>query len=220
MNTTGINVWKKGTSSTAASPIVGIDFGTSNSCVAVWSPIEKRVRVIRNQDEKKLTPSTVLFDTDSFSKAAIGVQCSDTELPVISGVKSLFGGRSGLDDIKPIEGSGTGVFCIPCRNTTGQSKDVDVAEICSFILRDLIHNAELFLAKNRLNILPSMTDVSATDVKACYHIKQAVLGIPAHFNETMKNTLRRAAALAGLEEVCGVLYMDLCTKFLIALFVI
>ena len=199
MRATELNVWRKGSKTTASIPIVGIDFGTSNSCVAVWNPIENRAKVIRNQDGKKLTPSTVLFNTESFSNAAVGVCSCDTELPVLSGVKSVFGGRAGLDACTPIAGNATGVFTLTCTNSIGQSKDVDVAELCSFILRDLIRNAELYLAKNKLSILPS-TGGTTTSID-CYRVKQAVIGVPAHFNETMKNTLRRAAALAGLEEV-------------------
>jgi hypothetical protein len=64
-NEVEIDVWRKRKSNIDTDPIIGIDFGTSNSCLSIWHPIKNRSKVIKvtNKELKKnYTPSTVLFN--------------------------------------------------------------------------------------------------------------------------------------------------------------
>jgi hypothetical protein len=198
-NGVGKNVWHRrdaitsqSSSSDLAGPIVGIDFGTSNSCIAVWHPVQKRAKVIRRSAESQqyVTPSTVQFHGIDFTSYKVGVTGIDLRVPIVSGVKSQLGT---LDTIR-------------CLNAAGDHADMSASDICAMILRELIHNAETYLRKNKLCILPESSPEYEKLVKAyAYHnITSAVIGIPAHFSETRKSALKKAANEAGLHNVSAV----------------
>src|SRR2546429_9268113 len=47
-----------------ASPVIGIDFGTSKSSMAWYDPRASRAEIIRNYEGREITPSVVYFDRD------------------------------------------------------------------------------------------------------------------------------------------------------------
>lgn len=70
------------------SPIVGLDFGTSNSCVSVWDAESSRAVVIRNRDGNKITPSNVTYQGSSFeSEVAVGLSDADVCSHTVAGIK-------------------------------------------------------------------------------------------------------------------------------------
>ena len=124
------DVWQRdvvstGTSFVSTAPIVGIDFGTSNSCIAVWNPMKNRVKVIKNTLGLKLLPSTVQFYGADFNSVKTGILSSETDVPIVTNIKSYLGGGNNL-----IEENGK--FKLLCYNGIGATQFVDIAEICSF----------------------------------------------------------------------------------------
>ena len=57
--------------------VVGIDLGTSNSCIAVWHLDKFRVKVFKSQSGRKTTPSVVRWDAGADPTRKLGlVRCS------------------------------------------------------------------------------------------------------------------------------------------------
>ena len=56
--------------------ILGIDLGTTNSAIAIWEPDTGQARVLSNSEGDRLTPSVVMFDTQTnqpiVGKSALG----------------------------------------------------------------------------------------------------------------------------------------------------
>jgi molecular chaperone DnaK (HSP70) len=169
----------------ADEPMVGIDFGTSNSSIAIWNPEEKRVKVIRNSVGNTLVRSTVQFNSNNFTTAKVGLDEIDLKVPIIGGIKGMLG----VDSQQTVH----------CRNASGVEADMSPIDICAIILRELVHNAELYLSKRRLSILPK--DSSLQQPSLTYKISSAVIGVPAHFGEARKAALRKAANEAGINHV-------------------
>mmetsp|Transcript_26593 Transcript_26593/g.44449 ORF Transcript_26593/g.44449 Transcript_26593/m.44449 type:complete len:511 (-) Transcript_26593:352-1884(-) len=72
-----------------AGPVLGLDFGSSNSCVSIWRPDKNRVKVIRNTTGAKTTPSLLQFTTN-FDDVRIGQECErDSSASSLGGLKQL-----------------------------------------------------------------------------------------------------------------------------------
>lgn len=167
-------------------PIVGIDLGTTNSLVAIVERTavpsgraESTPRVIPSREGKSLIPSIVHFDKDGnleVGYSARGHRVRDTEHTIYS-VKRLLG--RGLNDIRDIIGK------IPYNLSQSSSSNVQIKidgktytpiEISAIILKELKAAAEEYLDRS---------------------VEDAVITVPAYFNDSQRQATRMAGRLAG-----------------------
>lgn len=163
------------------SPVLGIDLGTTNSVVAYAD--EARVRVLRDEAGRLLTPSIVAFPPSGEVKvghAARELRLRDPHNTIYS-VKRLLGRP--FDSPVVQEASQTLPFVLEAGPNGGvtvrvRGESLALPEISSFILRHLRQVAERALGES---------------------CGQTVITVPANFNELQRMATRDAAHIAGLE---------------------
>ncbi|MFS8006885.1 putative Heat shock protein 70 family [Helianthus anomalus] len=164
---------------------IGIDLGTTYSCVAAWFDKHNRVEIIPNQQGNKITPSCVAWDgMQMLVGEAAKNQITRNPKNTVFDVKRLMGARfsDGVvqQDIetrpfKVIEGSGDKPIIV--FEHESNEKKFSPEEISSMILRNLKEAAEAFLG------------TTVTD---------AVITVPAYFNDKQRQATMDAGVLAGL----------------------
>lgn len=162
---------------------IGIDLGTTYSCVGVWQ--NDKVEIIANDQGNRTTPSWVAFnETEKLvgeaAKNQVGMNPSNT----IFDVKRLMGHK--FDDPlvqKEISGfpykvSNNGQN-MPQINVTykGEPKSFSPQEVSAFILEKMKSIAEAYLGKE---------------------VKNAVITVPAYFNDAQRQATKDAGAICGL----------------------
>ena len=161
------------------SKIIGIDLGTTNSCVAVMEGNEPVV--INNSEGKRTTPSMVAFVADGERKVGDPAkrQAITNPTKTISSVKRFMGQmfseaskESGRIPYEVVEADGgTARIKIDDRNYSPQ-------EISAMILQKMKKTAEDYLG----------TEVTG-----------AVITVPAYFNDSQRQATKEAGEIAGLE---------------------
>ena len=161
--------------------VIGIDLGTTNSCVAVMDGSEPRV--IENAEGARTTPSMVAFadgDERLVGQPAKRQAVTNPENTLFA-IKRLIGRRK--DDaaakefakLMPYEVTGA-------KNGDAWVKidgeDYSPSQISSFILRKLKEDAEAYLGES---------------------VTQAVITVPAYFNDAQRQATKDAGKIAGLE---------------------
>jgi molecular chaperone DnaK len=158
---------------------VGIDLGTTNSVIAVWEGGE--ARVIPNSEGARTTPSVVAF-TDTGERLVGQLARRQAILNPKGTISSAkrFIGRS-FDEIGE-EAKAVGFDVVPGPN--GEAR-VDVRgklyapeEISALVLRKLADDAAKFLGEK---------------------VTEAVITVPAYFNDAQRTATRDAGRIAGLE---------------------
>lgn len=164
---------------------VGIDLGTTYSCVAVWLDEHNRVEIIHNDQGNKTTPSFVAFTDDQrlIGDAAKNQAATNPENTVFDAKRLI--GRKFSD---PVVQNDTMLW--PFKVIAGvndkpmisvkykdQEKHVCAEEISSMVLTKMREIAETFLE------LP---------------VKNAVVTVPAYFNDSQRKATIDAGAIAGL----------------------
>jgi molecular chaperone DnaK len=163
------------------SKVIGIDLGTTNSCVAVMEG--KDVKVIENSEGARTTPSMVAF-TDS-GERLVGQsskrQAVTNPENTLFAIKRLIGRR--FDD--PITKKDTSL--VPYKIVNGDNGDAWVeshgknyspSQISAFILQKMKETAENYLGEK---------------------VSQAVITVPAYFNDSQRQATKDAGKIAGLE---------------------
>ena len=161
--------------------VIGIDLGTTNSCVAVMDGNE--ARVIENSEGGRTTPSMVAFadgDERLIGQAAKRQAVTNPE-DTIFAVKRLIGRRaddkatSAFSDLVPykVKPAKNGDAWIEANGT-----DYSPSQISSFILRKLKEDAEAYLGES---------------------VDKAVITVPAYFNDAQRQATKDAGKIAGLE---------------------
>ncbi|MDY6904173.1 MAG: molecular chaperone DnaK [Thermodesulfobacteriota bacterium] len=160
--------------------IIGIDLGTTNSCVAVMEGGE--AKVITNPEGGRTTPSIVAVNEDK--ERLVGQvakrQAITNPEHTIFGVKRLIGRKFESPEVQrdvtilpyKIEKSSNGDVRIALRD-----KQHSPAEISSFILADIKHTAEEYLGEK---------------------VTDAVITVPAYFNDSQRQATKDAGKIAGL----------------------
>ena len=164
------------------SKIIGIDLGTTNSCVAIMDGAQPKV--LENAEGVRTTPSIVAFTESGEKLVGLPAKRQAVTNPenTFFSVKRLIG--KGFDDSnlkKDIQGLPYKV--IKSDNGTDawvQSRDkkYSPSQISAFILMKMKETAEKYLGSE---------------------VKQAVITVPAYFNDAQRQATKDAGKIAGLE---------------------
>ncbi len=162
---------------------IGIDLGTTYSCVAYWQ--DDHVEIIPNENGINTTPSWVAFDEDEIIVGEYAKkQASRNPTGTIFGVKRLMGKRFSDDDVQQDVDSYPYKVCadkfdIPTIKVQyrGEERSLKPEQISALILEKMKGIAEAKLGKR---------------------VKRAVITVPAYFNDSQRTATKNAAAIAGL----------------------
>ena len=163
------------------SKVIGIDLGTTNSCVAVMD--SKDPRVIENTEGSRTTPSMVGFSPQK--ERLIGQpakrQAVTNPENTLFAIKRLIGRR--FDD--PLTRKDQDL--VPYKIVSGDNGDAWVevdskryspSQISAFVLQKMKETAENYLGES---------------------VSQAVITVPAYFNDSQRQATKDAGRIAGLE---------------------
>merc|ERR1711937_194945 len=165
-----------------STPAVGIDLGTTYSCVGIWQ--NDRVEIIANDQGNRTTPSYVAFtDTERLIGDAAKNQCAMNPINTIFDAKRLIGRK--YDDPVVQSDSKHWPFKVISDNNTpkiqvqykGETKTFAAEEISSMVLTKMKETASAFVGKD---------------------IKDVVVAVPAYFNDSQRQATKDAGAIAGL----------------------
>ncbi len=161
--------------------IIGIDLGTTNSCVAVMDG--KEPKVIENAEGARTTPSVVAFSEGGERLIGMPARRQAVTNPehTFFAIKRLIG-RPYQDptvqkdkEMAPftiVKGAGGDAW------VKGRDKDYAPQEVSSFILTKMKETAEAYLGEK---------------------VTQAVITVPAYFNDAQRQATKDAGKIAGLE---------------------
>jgi L1 cell adhesion molecule like protein len=162
---------------------IGIDLGTTYSCVGVWQ--NDRVEIIANDQGNRTTPSYVAFnDNERLIGDAAKNQVSMNPTNTIFDAKRLIG-RTMSDASVKQDMKHWPFKVVPGKSDQptiqvmykGEEKSFSPEEISSMILIKMKETAESYLGKE---------------------VKNAVITVPAYFNDTQRQSTKDAGAIAGL----------------------
>ncbi|MFN3911587.1 molecular chaperone DnaK [Hyphomonas sp.] len=163
------------------SKIIGIDLGTTNSCVAVMEGGE--AKVIENAEGNRTTPSVVAFTEGGERLIGQPARRQGVTNPDFTfyAIKRLIGRT--FDDPtaqKDKAMSPFGIVKAPNGDAwvKGRDKDYSPQEISAFILTKMKETAEAYLGAK---------------------VTQAVITVPAYFNDAQRQATKDAGKIAGLE---------------------
>src|SRR6056297_1833700 len=160
--------------------VIGIDLGTTNSCIAIMDGSQPRV--IENAEGTRTTPSIVAFTDDErlVGQPAKRQAVTNPENTVF-GVKRLIGRRNDDPDLAkdrknmPFEviDGGNGDAWVRAKG-----EKYSPSQISAFILQKMKETAESYLGEE---------------------VDQAVITVPAYFNDAQRQATKDAGKIAGLE---------------------
>jgi molecular chaperone DnaK len=163
------------------SKVIGIDLGTTNSCVAVMEG--KDIKVIENSEGARTTPSIIAFTENEERLAGQAAKRQAVTNPenTFFAIKRLIGRR--YDDAMVKKDKGL----VPYKIVSGDNGDAWVesrgkkyspSQISAFILQKMKETAENYLGDK---------------------VTQAVITVPAYFNDSQRQATKDAGRIAGLE---------------------
>jgi len=163
---------------------IGIDLGTTYSCVAVWK--DNNVEIIANSEGNRTTPSYVAFNGDErLIGDAAKAQAATNPANTVFDAKRIIG-RSIKDDtvkrdkvnfpFKLVEGQDEKPMIeVEFR---GETRQFAAEEISAMVLQRMKETAEAFLGET---------------------VGQAVVTVPAYFNDQQRQATKDAGRIAGLD---------------------
>ena len=161
--------------------VIGIDLGTTNSCVAVVEGGDPQV--ITNSEGARTTPSTVAFaeNGERLTGQVARRQAVTNPENTVFAIKRLIGRRFDETDVQTASAllpykvvrSENGDAWVECRGTS-----YNPAEISAFILQKMKQTAEDYLGEE---------------------VTEAVVTVPAYFNDSQRQATKDAGKIAGLE---------------------
>jgi molecular chaperone DnaK len=161
--------------------VIGIDLGTTNSCVAVMEG--KSAKVIENAEGMRTTPSMVAFTESGERLVGQAAKRQGVTNPenTFYGVKRLIGRRfedpmvkkeMELVPFKIIRGDNGDAW------VEGRGKKYAPSQISAFVLQKMKETAEAYLGET---------------------VTEAVITVPAYFNDSQRQATKDAGRIAGLE---------------------
>jgi len=164
-----------------SSEVIGIDLGTTNSCVAVMEG--KNAKVIENAEGARTTPSVVAF-TDKGEKlvgAPAKRQAVTNPTGTMYAAKRLVG-RQFADEVVKKEAKMVPYNIVRADNGDAwlevKSKSYSPSQVGAFVLGKMKETADAYLGKN---------------------VSQAVITVPAYFNDAQRQATKDAGKIAGLD---------------------
>ncbi|KAL6770009.1 HSP70A [Auxenochlorella protothecoides x Auxenochlorella symbiontica] len=167
-------------------PAIGIDLGTTYSCVGIWQ--HDRVEIIPNEQGNRTTPSYVAFtDTERLIGDAAKNQVAMNPINTVFDAKRLIGRKFNDGNIQhdishwPFKVvSGAGEKPMIQVEYKGETKTFAPEEISSMVL-------------------VKMKEVAQSFVGADKEVKKAVVTVPAYFNDSQRQATKDAGVIAGLD---------------------
>jgi len=160
--------------------VIGIDLGTTNSCVAIMDGSQPRV--IENSEGARTTPSIVGFtESERLVGQPAKRQAVTNPTNTIFAVKRLIGRRLGDAEVEKDKN------LVPYNIVDGGNGDAWVevrgekyspSQVSAFILQKMKETAESYLGES---------------------VTQAVITVPAYFNDAQRQATKDAGKIAGLE---------------------
>ncbi len=161
--------------------VIGIDLGTTNSCVAVMDG--KNAKVIENAEGARTTPSMVAFTEEKERLVGQPAKRQAVTNPenTLFAVKRLIGRRFDAPEVKKDQ------KLVPYNIVKGDNGDAWVeangdsyspSQISAMILQKMKETAEAYLGEK---------------------VEQAVITVPAYFNDAQRQATKDAGKIAGLE---------------------
>ena len=163
------------------SKAVGIDLGTTNSCVAVMEG--SQARVVENAEGARTTPSMVAFGSDDERLVGQSAKRQAVTNPVntLFAVKRLIGRRAD----EPAVAKDREMVPFEIRRASNgdawvraNGKDFSPSQISAFVLQKMKETAEAHLGEP---------------------VTQAVITVPAYFNDAQRQATKDAGRIAGLD---------------------
>jgi len=163
-------------------PAIGIDLGTTYSCVGVWQ--NDRVEIIANDQGNRTTPSYIAFtDSERLIGDAAKNQVAMNPTNTVFDAKRLIGRQFNSSEVQSdmkhwpftvINKDGKPYIQVDYK---GENKTFSPEEISSMVLVKMKETAEAYLGKT---------------------VKNAVITVPAYFNDTQRQATKDAGTIAGL----------------------
>lgn len=162
-------------------PIIGIDLGTTNSCVAIWENGE--AKVIPNSEGDRTTPSVVAFSKDDQKLVGALAKRQAVTNPenTFYGIKRLIGRKFDESVVQ------RDIDIVPYKIVKAKNGDAWVLangqetappQISAEVLMKIKRDAESYLGKT---------------------VTEAVITVPAYFNDSQRQATKDAGRIAGLE---------------------
>jgi molecular chaperone DnaK len=165
----------------AKGDVIGIDLGTTNSCVAIMEG--STPKVIENSEGMRTTPSMVGFTTDGQRLVGIPAKRQAVTNPenTVFAAKRLIG-RSYEDDATQKDKKILPYEVVKAPNgdawIEASGEKYSPSQIGAFVLTKMRETAEGYLGRN---------------------VKQAVITVPAYFNDAQRQATKDAGKIAGLD---------------------
>ena len=163
---------------------IGIDLGTTYSCVGIWQ--NDRVEIIANEQGNRTTPSYVAFnDNERLIGDAAKNQASINPVNTVFDAKRLIGRK--FDDTDVQNDLKHFPFTVKKGNDNkpminvkykNENKSFSSEQISSMVLQKMKETAESYLGEE---------------------VKQAVITVPAYFNDSQRTATKDAGSIAGLD---------------------
>lgn len=162
---------------------IGIDLGTTNSAVGVWQ--NDRVEIIANEQGNRTTPSYVSFtDTERLIGDSAKSNAASNPKNTIFDAKRLIGRKFGDASVK----TNMSHWPFTVKPGTGDKPQIEVdfkgeratfqpEEISAMVLTKMKQTAEAYLGGE---------------------VKDAVITVPAYFNDSQRQATKDAGTIAGL----------------------